>query len=79
MNDTGKTDCVIEHEDDVDWDNIAATLEADFRAGECAFVSDDYGAHEAVLNAMNVVVDRIYEEAINRVRSDSLLDAGSRA
>jgi hypothetical protein len=77
MNDPGRSGCIIDHEDDVDWDNIIPTLEADFRSGECAFVSEVYDTHEDALKAMNAVIDRIFAEAMNRVRSDSVLDAGS--
>ncbi len=77
MNDIGKSDCIIDHEDDVDWNNIIATLEADFRMGGCAFVSEVYDNHEEALKAMDALIDRIFEEAMNRVRSNSLLDAGS--
>src|SRR5438552_6761892 len=74
MNDARKSDCIIDHEDDVDWNNIIPTLEADFRSGECAFVSEIYDTHEDALKAMNAVIDRIFAEATNRVRSDSVLD-----
>ncbi len=77
MNDVRKSACVIDHEDDLDWNNVIASLEADFRSGECAFVSELYGTHDEVLKAMDAVIDRIFEEAMNRVRSNSLLDAGS--
>jgi hypothetical protein len=77
MNDARKPDCVIDHKDDVDWDNIIANAEADYRTGECSFDSAAYNTHEEALKAMNVVIDQIFEEAINRVGSNVLLDAGS--
>ena len=77
MNDARKWDCIIDDEDDVDWNNIIPTLEADFRSGECAFVSEVYDTHKDALKAMDAVIDRIFEEAMNRVTSKSLLDAGS--
>jgi hypothetical protein len=77
MNDIEKSDCIIDHEDDVDWNNIITTLEADFRTGGCAFVSEVYDNHEEALKAMDALINRIFEEAMNRVRSNSLLDAGS--
>jgi hypothetical protein len=75
--DRRKSDCVIDHEDDVDWNNIIPTLEADLRSGKCAFVSEVYDTHEEALKAMDAVIDRILQEAINRVRPISILDAGS--
>ena len=76
MNDR-KSDCIIDHEDGVDWNNIIPTLEDDLRSGKCAFVSEEYDTHEEALKAMDAMIDRIYKEAVNRVRSNSLLVAGS--
>jgi hypothetical protein len=77
MNNGGKSGCVIDHEDDIDWNNIIPSLEADLRSGKCAFVSEVYNTDEEALKAMDAMIDRIFQEAINRVRSNSLLDAGS--
>ena len=76
MNDR-KSDCIIDHEDVVDWNNIIPTLEDDLRSGKCAFVSEEYDTHEEALKAMDAMIDLIYQEAVNRVRSNSLLVAGS--
>jgi hypothetical protein len=76
MND-GKSDCIIDHEDVVDWNTIIPTLEDDLRSGKCAFVSEEYDTHEEALKAMDAMIDLIYQEAVNRVRSNSLLVAGS--
>ena len=75
MNNCGKSDCVIDHEDDIDWNNIIPTLEADLRSGKCAFVSEMYDTDEEALKAMDAMIDRIFQEAVNRVKSNSLLDA----
>ena len=77
MNDARKSDCIIDHEDVVDWNNIIPTLEDDLRSGKCAFVSEGYDTHEEALKAMDAMIDLIYQEAVNRVRSNSLLVAGS--
>ena len=76
MNNGGKSNCVIDHEDDIDWNNILPTLEADLRSGKCAFVSEVYDTDEEALKAMDAMIDRIFQEASNRVRPNSLLDAG---
>ena len=44
--------CIIDHEDDIDWDYIAATTEADERSGEVAFTSAGYPTHEEALAAL---------------------------
>jgi hypothetical protein len=77
MNDARKSDCIIDHEDAVDWNNIIPTLEADLRSGKCAFVSEEYDTREEALKAMDAMIDLIYQEAVNRVRSNNLLVAGS--
>jgi hypothetical protein len=77
MTDARKSDCIIDHEGDVDWNNIIPNLEADFRSGKCSFVSEVHDTHGDALKAMDAVIDRIFEEAMSRVRSKGLLDAGS--
>jgi hypothetical protein len=72
-----KSDCIIDHEGVVDWNNIIPTLADDLRSGKCAFVSEEYDTHEEALKAMDAMIDLIYQEAVNRVRSNSLLVAGS--
>jgi hypothetical protein len=64
-------EAIIDHEDDIDWDDIIATTEADDRAGRFAFNSDDYPTWEEAMKAMHALIDQICDEAINRVRSDS--------
>lgn len=71
-------DCIIDHEDDIDWDNIIATTEDDFKAGRYAFNSADYATHEEAMEAMRALIHSIAEKAIKRVRSDSSLDAQSK-
>jgi len=68
-------DCIIDNEDDIDWDNIIATTEDDFKAGRYAFNSADYATHEEAMEAMRALIHSIAEEAINRVRSNTSLDA----
>jgi hypothetical protein len=77
MNDARKWDCVIDHKDDVDWDNIISNAQADYRSGDCVFDSTAYNTLEESLEAMNFVIDRFFEEEMNHVRSHVLLDAGS--
>lgn len=61
--------------DDFDWDDIIATTEADDRAGRFAFNSDDYPTGEEAMKAMHSLIDKICDEAMNRVRSPTTLDA----
>jgi hypothetical protein len=77
MHDARKSDCVIDHEDDVDWDNIISNAESDYRSGDCVFDSTAYNTLEEALEAMNLVIDRFFEEEMHNVRSHILLDAGS--
>jgi hypothetical protein len=59
----------IDEEGNIDWDDIIATTEADDRAGRFAFNSDDYPTWEEAMKAMHALVDKIWDEALNRVRS----------
>jgi len=68
-------EAIIDHEDDIDWDDIIATTEADDRAGRFAFNSDDYSTWEEAMKAMHALIDQICDEAICRVRSDTSLHA----
>lgn len=69
------SDKPIDQQDDIDWDDIIATTEADDRAGRFAFNSDDYATDEEAYGAMHALIDKICDEAMNRVRSDTPLDA----
>ena len=68
-------DCIIDHEDDIDWENIAATTEDDFKAGRYSFNSADYPTWEEAMKAMNALIHTIAEEAISHARSNPPLDA----
>ena len=68
-------DCIIDHEDDIDWENIAATTEDDFKAGRYAFSSEDYATHEEAMTAMSAWIDSIFDEVLRRVASNSSLHA----
>ena len=70
-------DCIIDHEDDIDWENIAATTEDDFNAGRYSFNSADYPTWEEAMKAMDALLHSITEEVINGVRTDTPLDAPS--
>ena len=70
-----KWDCIIDHEDDIDWENIIATTEDDFKAGRYAFNSADYATHEEAMEAMDAFIDSIAEEVMRRVAADSALHA----
>jgi hypothetical protein len=59
-------------EDDIDWDDIIATTEADDRAGRFAFNSDDYPTWEEAMKARRALMDEIFDKAMSRVRSTSL-------
>jgi hypothetical protein len=65
----------IDHEDDIDWDNIIATTEADDRAGRFAFNSDDYPTWEEAMKAMHALIDQICDQALDRDRHDTSLHA----
>jgi hypothetical protein len=54
----------IEKEYDVDWDEIIATTEDDFRAGRFAFNSADYPSHEAAMEAMRKLIHDIFEKVL---------------
>lgn len=76
MSDARNPDCIIDHEDDVDWNNIIPNAEVDYASGECIFDSTAYNTLEEALQAMDSVIDRLFEEEMNHVRSHVLLDAG---
>lgn len=68
-------DCIIDHEDDIDWENIIATTEDDFKAGRYAFNSADYATDEEAMAAMRALIHEITERALKSVASDPSLDA----
>lgn len=68
-------DCIIDHEDDIDWENIIATTEDDYKAGRYAFNSADYATDEEAMKAMSDLIDAIAERALKRVAADTSLDA----
>lgn len=70
-------DCIIDHEDDIDWENIFDTTEDDFKAGRFAFNSADYATHEDAMRALRDWIHSIAVEAINRVRANASLHAQS--
>jgi hypothetical protein len=75
--DPEQRDCVIEHEDDLDWANVIAVTAADYEVGRVVFDSGDYDTHAAALEAVNAWIDKICEEVVNGVRSNILLDGRS--
>lgn len=77
QDDPDNRDCAIDHEDDIDWASVVATAEADYEGGEVAFDSASFHTQKEALEAMGVLIDEIFEEAMKRVRTDVLLDARS--
>jgi hypothetical protein len=71
-----KWECIIDHEDDIDWDNIIATTEDDFKAGRYAFNSADYATHEEAMAAMRALIHSIAKGVVERnAASNPTLDA----
>ena len=66
LEDPEKRDCVIDHEDDLDWPKVIAITTADYEAGRVVFDSGDYDTHAAALEAVNAWIDKIFEEPVNR-------------
>jgi len=64
--DPEKRDCVIEHEDDLDWANVIAITAGDYEAGRVVFDAEEYDTHSEALEAVNAWIDKIFEEAVNR-------------
>lgn len=74
LDDPDRRNCVINHEDDLDWANVIAIAAADREAGRVSFDSGDYDTHTAALEAVNAWIDKIFEEVVNRVGPNILLD-----
>ena len=70
-----KWDCIIDHEDDIDWDNIIATTEDDYQAGRYAFNSADYATHEEAMAAMWTLIQSLGETVEGNANSNPALDA----
>jgi len=64
-------DCIIDHEDDIDWDNIIATTEDDFQAGRYAFNSADYAGVR--LRRLAFRSERILQLARERLQEKRLI------
>lgn len=75
MRDDKKWRCIIDHEDDIDWDYIAATTEEDEKSGKLAFSSADYATHEEAMAAMRAWLHAIAERVKRNATSDPELDA----
>lgn len=69
---------IIEPEDDIDWDEIIATTEADDRAGRYAFDSANYATDEESMTALWSWIQSIAEEGRRRVAADPSYDAARR-
>ena len=67
-------DCIIDNEADIDWHKVLITTDTDFRAARYAFTTAFYPSHEEAMTAMHALVHSIFEEAKNRVESDTSLD-----
>ena len=52
--------------DGIDWDEITATTEPDFRAGRFAFDSRDYPTHEEAMIALDQLTKEWVDEIIQR-------------
>ena len=70
-------DCIIDHEDDIDWENIIATTEEDDKAGRYAFNSADYATWEEAMIALRELINSIAERAIHRATAHTPSDATS--
>jgi hypothetical protein len=68
-------DCILDEEDDIDWDDITAAIENDEDAGELAFNSADYATEEEAMIALRAFIHEIFDEVESNVASDPALDA----
>jgi SAM-dependent MidA family methyltransferase len=75
MNDASRWRCIIDHEDDIDWDYIAATTEEDEKSGKLAFSSADYATHEEAMAALRAWIHGIAERVKRNATSDTRVDA----
>ena len=50
----------------IDWDEIIASTEDDFRAGRFAFNSADYPTHEEAMEAFDRWLKKIFDEALGK-------------
>jgi predicted dithiol-disulfide oxidoreductase (DUF899 family) len=66
--------CIIDQEDDIDWDYIAATTEEDERSGELAFKSAVYPTHEEAMAALRAWIHEIAERVKRSATSDPRVD-----
>ena len=71
-------DCILDHEDAIDWDNLLASTEADDEAGRYAFNSEDYPTHEEAMKALWNWIHSIAEEVRRRVASEASSDVAGR-
>jgi hypothetical protein len=69
------SDCTLDEEDEIDWDDIAAATEEDEESGELAFNSADYATEEEAMNALRAFIHEIFEEVERDAASDPALDA----
>jgi hypothetical protein len=75
MNDVRNPDCVIDHEDDVDWDEVVGAIEEDEDSEELAFNSAEYPTEEEAMHALRAFIHEIFEDVERDAGLDSALDA----
>jgi hypothetical protein len=69
--------CILDPQDDMDWDEIIATTEADDRAGRYAFDSANYATDEESMTALRAWIHSIAEEVGRRAAANPTYDAAS--
>lgn len=70
--DPERRDFAIEHEDDIDWDEIIDATESDYRRRRFAFNSADCATEEEVTTSLHAWIHSIFEEeATEHVDNDA--------
>jgi hypothetical protein len=70
-----KWTCIIDHEDDIDWDNIVANAQEDEKSGKLAFNSEDYATDEEAMQAMRAWLHEKFERGKRNAAAEHTLDA----
>jgi hypothetical protein len=69
------SDCTLDREDQIDWDEIVAATEEKENSEELAFNSADYATEEEAIVALRAFIHEIFEEVERDAASDPALDA----
>lgn len=75
VDDPEDRDAAIEHEDDIDWDDIIAATESDWMRRRFAFNSADCATEEEVATSLRAWIHSIFAEAAEHVDHDAPMRA----